>query len=429
MKIVFVETPSPWLIRKNTHVPLGLLYLATVLRKNNYNTILARPKHVEDFRGFQDADIICMSGTTLEYPMNVECVAWIKDHFPHIKVFIGGTHITAMYKDVLESNLFDAIGVGEGEFIISDMVSDAERGELKKIYFSNGFIKDLDTIPFPDRTLIGNAHSKGLFAYDEHYIGIESENIVTSRGCPYNCAFCASKSTWSRKIRYRSTGNVVSEMRQIIESTGIRQFGIWDDTLTPNKGRCLELCKKLERLDIAWRCLARADSLDSELCVALIAAGCKEVCVGLESGDQRVLNFLNKKTDIESTLKGCKNAHKAGLKVRALFMTGTPGERENTPELNRDYINRLDFDIISLSTFTPLPGSPIWDNPNEYNCEILTKDFTKYNEYSFVKKNGKKILNEYEPLIHNKFLTISQMKDNVERMRIYVNDTGKINEG
>jgi len=173
----------------------------------------------------------------------------------------------------------------------------------------------------------------------------------------------------------------------------------------------------------------RADQLDPEICGARAEAGCKEVWPGIESGDQRVLDFLNKRISAEEMLVGCRNARKAGLKVKALFMVGTPGERIDTPELNGDYIQRLDFDMITLSTFIPLPGSPVWNNPEEYNCEILSMNFKQYNKDYWIRKNGEKIKREYKPMIHNKFLTIEQMKDNVERMNAYVEETGKYNKG
>ena len=427
MKIVFVETPSPWLVRRDMHIPLGLLYLATILKKEGYDVRLARPECIEDI--FQDTDIVCMSGTTLEYPMNMEHATWIKKYHPNIKIFLGGSHATAMYEDVAKSNLFDAICVGEGEFVILDMVKDVEKDELKNIYFSNGFVKDLDTIPFPDRELIEGSYGRDIFVNRGNYIDGGSESIMTSRGCIYSCAFCASYSMWNGRIRHRSIDNIVSEINQIIESTGRKQFAIWDDNLTLNRRRCLELCDAFKNLDIAWRCLVRADQLDSEICKAMIEAGCKEIWPGIESGDQRVLDFLDKHINAEKMLKGCGNAKKAGLKVRALFMMGTPGERADTPELNRDYIQRLDYDMISLCTFTPLPGSPIWNNPDKYNCEILSRDFRKYNQYYWVKKDGKEAKREYEPMIHNKFLTIEQMKDNIKRMETYVEETGKCNKG
>lgn len=427
MKIIFIETPSPWLVRRDMHISLGPLYLATILKHEDYDVRFARPKCIEDI--FQDIDIVCMSGTTLEYPMNMEYATWIKECRPNIKIFIGGPHATAMYQDIADTNLFDAICVGEGESIILDMVRDAEKDELKSIYFSNGFIKDLDTILFPDRTLIEGSYGRNIFVNRKSYLDGGSESFITSRGCSYNCAFCASHLMWSGKTRYRSIENIASEIEQIIESTGRKEFAIWDDNLTLNRRKCMELCEAFEELDIIWRCLARADQLDSEICEAMVMAGCKEIWPGIESGDQRVLDFLDKRIDAEEMLEGCRNAKKSGLRIKALFMIGTPGERIDTPELNRDYINRLDFDMIQLSTFTPLPGSPIWNDPDKYNCEILSKDFRKYNQYGWIMKNGKKARSEYEPVIHNKFLTIEQMKDNVNRMKTYIEETKKYNRG
>ena len=130
----------------------------------------------------------------------------------------------------------------------------------------------------------------------------------------------------------------------------------------------------------AWRCSVRAESLSPEVCKTLRKGGCKEVSVGIESGDQRVLNGLKKKTKVEKMKEGCLNAKKEGLNVRALFMIGTPMEREDTPEINRDYIEDLAFDMITLSTFIPLPGTDIWNQASAYNCQVLTKDFAKYNK-------------------------------------------------
>jgi len=428
MKIIFVETPSPWLVRQDMHVALGPLYLATILKREGHDVRFARPARKEDFADFSDADIICMSGTTLEYPMNIECATWIKEHLPHIKILIGGSHATAMHQDVICNKSFDAVCVGEGESVILDMVQDAERDELKSIYFSNG-AEDLDAIPFPDRTLIEGDYGRNIFVNRKSYNSRGSESLITSRGCSFNCAFCATHSMWNGRTRYRSTENIVSEIRQIVESTERRQFGIWDDNLTMNRKRCVELCEALKECDIIWRCLVRGDNLDAEICEALAMAGCKEIWPGVESGDQRVLDFLDKHIDTEKMIEGCKNAKKAGLKIKVLFMIGTPGERIDTPELNRDYIRRIDFDMITLSTFTPLPGSPIWNNPGKYNCEILSMDFRKYNQYNWVIENGKKTEREYEPMIHNKFLTIAQMKGNVERMKVYVEETGRYNRG
>ena len=373
-----------------------------------------------------------MSATTLEYPMTVECAKWVKERYPKIKIFLGGSHTTAMFEKVWKEDLFDAICIGEGESVILDMVRDMEEYGLtarKRMYYYNTIVKNIDTIPFPDRSLIEGDYGRNIFVGRKSYDSKGSESLITSRGCSYKCAFCASHSIWNGRTRYRSIDNIVAEIEQIIDSTGKRQFGIWDDNLTLNKKRCLELCAEFSKLNIIWRCLVRADQLDREICEALVNAGCKEIWPGIESGDQRVLDFLNKRADANAMLEGCKNARHAGLKIKALFMTGTPGERVNTPEINRNYMKRLDFDMISLSTFTPLPGSPIWNDPEKYKCKILSTDFRKYNQYYWVRENGNKAKRQYEPIIHNEYLTIEQMKSNVARMAAYVEETRRCNIG
>ncbi len=165
MKIVFVETPSPWLVRRDMHIPLGPLYLATILKREGHDVRLARPETMGDFR-FEGVDIICLSGTSLEFPMNEECALRIKLFYPGIKIFLGGSHATAMYKEINhQHSFFDAICVGEGESVIRNMVKDVEKGELNELYFSNGIhgYEDLDAIPFPDRTLIEGDYGNNIF--------------------------------------------------------------------------------------------------------------------------------------------------------------------------------------------------------------------------------------------------------------------------
>jgi len=425
MKIAFMETPSPWLIRKNSQVSLGLLYLATILKNEGYDVQFLRPESFGELRGF---DIICMGGTTLEYPMNENCARWLKKDSPETKIFIGGPHVTALYDEMYDTEFFDSICVGEGESLILKMVEDAQAGKLCKIY-QNGFVKDLDSIPFPDRSLIKGSHGGDIFAYGKNYKGEGNENVITSRGCPYDCAFCAWKSMWNGTMRYRSIDNVIEEIEGIIELSGIRQIRFSDDLMTWNKKRCLEMCDRLKELNIVWRASVRADSLTPEICEALASAGCKEISPGIESGDQRVLDFLNKKTTTEKMREGCKNAKQAGITVRALFMIGTPGEHPDTPEINRDYIETLDFDMITLSTYIPFPGSPIWDDPEAYYCTILSDNFRKYNKDYWVMMNNDKMKREYEPLIHNKILTLDEQRDNVTRMERYVEEMGRYNQG
>lgn len=425
MKILFLESPAPYLIRQHAQIPLGLLYLATIVKNAGYDVEFKRPLNLQEVGGYSGYDIICLSSTTLEYPMTCEVADILKSFYPETKIFLGGTHASAMSSECLFTGLFDKICIGEGENIILQMIKDVKNNVKTKIYKSYEFINNLDRISFPDRSLIEGKHGGSIFLDKK----TNNENIITSRGCPFNCAFCASEAMWKRRVRYRSTGNIIAEIKDIMNKYGSKVFRVADDNVTSNPKRCIELCKELEPLNIEWRCSIRAESITPEVAQALYKAGCKEISPGIESGDQRVLDFLNKRTTLLKMLQGCINARKAGLKIRALMMIGTPGERLNTPELNKDYLKILPYDMVTLSTFIPLPGTSIWNNPYKFNCEILSEDFTKYNKDYYIFKNGQNAKRDYNPLIHNNFLTLEQQIDNVKRMERYIEELGKYNRG
>ena len=422
LKIGFMESPAPWLCRQEAQTALGLLYLATVVKEAGYKVQMYKPKRQEDLMEIAYCDIVCMGGTTLEYPMNVECALALKNLNPNIKIFTGGAHVTAMGGDV--ANIFDRVCIGEGEKDILLMIKDFEnKDESAYLYVADDDI-DINDIPIPDRELIVGSHGGNIFINHENYQGHGNENFITSRGCHFSCAFCSSKSIFGGSVRYRNADNIETELRAIADSTVVRQLRICDDNFTSNRTRLKTICELLKKYGFVWRCSARAESLSKETCEILKEGGCKEVSVGIESGDQRVLDFMNKKTNTGKMMEGCANAKEAGIKVRALFMIGTPGETLDTPEVNKRYIDRLDFDLITLSTFIPLPGTDIWNSPEKYNCEIVSTDFTKYNKDYYQAGEVRK----YNPLIRNQSLTLEEQIGNVKRMEYYV-EKHQVNKG
>jgi len=235
---------------------------------------------------------------------------------------------------------------------------------------------------------------------------------------------------WSRKVRFRSPENVLDEIKYIIDATGCRQIRFGDDNLTTNKKRLKILCEGFQKLGIVWRCSARAtDFVDPDVAKIMFDGGCKEISPGLESGDQRVLDFLEKGTVLDKLRTGVQHAHDAGIKVRGLFMIGTPGENIDTPERNIEFINSLALDYMSLTTFVPLPGTPVYQHPEKYNCEILSHDFEKYNIYFWEAKDGEKKERKLEMLMRNLNLTKEQQLDNIARMKQYYIETDLYNRG
>lgn len=431
--ITFVETPTPWNIRKNAQVSLGPIYLATILKQNGFDVRITRPNNIHELEPFLNSDIIAFTGTTLEFPMVKKCAQFVKKHNPDILTWYGGIHATVMYKEFLQNELFDSIILGESEMLISKIAKDSLERKHKPLYCSSHFpqITNLDTIPIPDRDLIQGSHGGGIFAFEQDFVGHGNENIISARGCPFDCHFCASKAMFNC-VRFRSVENILSEVDDIIEKYEARQFRFADDNLTSKKSRLLHLCRELKDRKIVFRASARVHNLDKDTAKALYEAGCREISVGVESGDQRVLDFLNKHSNLEKVSRGCRIAIDAGIHIRAMLLTGTPGEYKDTPELTMEYIEKSAFHSISLSSFIPLPGSQIFNHPERYNCEIVDYDFSKYNRDFWVWKNEGRDISDVgieNLLIRNLSLTKEEQIDNVKRMKDYVQNSPLNNFG
>ena len=429
MKIAFVEPPSPWLVRKRAQVPIGPLYLLTILKNAGHEVKLFRPDDVGELEQLKGSDVLMFSGTTLESPMVNNCAAAARIIVKPKAIWYGGPHASAMAHSVGNSSLFDSIGVGEAESYILRMADDTENGTLRRIYWP---VKstNVNTIPIPDRSIIEGSHGGDIFAFGENYDGVGHENVITARGCPYACAYCSSQTLWHNQLYLRSAENVLEEISNIVDLWGTKQIRFCDDHIAARKDRLVELCNGFKELGISWRCSVRADSLTPELCEIMADGGCKEVSVGLESGDQRVLDALDKRATLDAAWTGCAAATAAGIKVRVLLMIGTPGEYQDTPEITCEFLEMLNYHSLTLSTFIPLPGTPIWLNPEKYNCEIVTQDFRRYNRDFWVSDgHGGKEKRSYDPLIRNLQLTPEQQIDNVLRMETCVEESNKLNQG
>lgn len=416
MKILFIQAISPYLVRQDAQFPLGILYLATICDNAGYDVEILRPKQLSDFDNkISSGDIVCLSGTTLEYQSNIEIANYVQQM--GAKTIIGGPHVTALPHHAIGRYCFDSVVIGESDDLILQIIDNAKNNSLCNVYYATGKRPDVNRLPRPNRLLIPGKHGGEIFA-DDNKQG--SENIITSRGCPFNCSFCASRSMWGRKVRFRNRASLYDELNDIKTNYGDVNIRVCDDNVTSNIDHLKMFCELMSHFGFKWRASVRAESLSKDICELMVRGGCHEVSVGIESGDQRVLDFLNKKTTLEKMHLGCINAKTVGMTVRTLFMIGTPGETTETPKLNKDYIECISPDIVTLSTFVPMPGTDIWDNPSKFNCEILPIDFSLYNKDYFIADNGVVTKRKYTPLIRNLSLTEEGQIKNVSDMEAIV---------
>lgn len=434
MKITFIYPPKPFLKQPNAQVPLGILYLKSVLDRSYYNIecIVKNYSSFSDKEAIEDlpeSDIFGITLTSLELPSVNNFAKLIKQKYPNCKIIVGGPGIDQYntFLDYIDYDYVDSCFIGEAESRILKVIIDYLNSRKLELYYKGKPFNDINVIPFPDRECLGNSQGGNIFAYNKNYKGVASTTILTSRGCPFNCAFCASPTYENvNSVRFRSPKNVYKEMKKVRDELNIYQFRISDDMfLSRPINQLKELCELIKSLNVVWRISTRVKPFTKEMAKIIKNAGCVEVSFGIESFDNEILIGMNKRTTAEDNVRALEIANDEGLMTRVLFMIRTPFQTKNTVDINIEYLEKIPFNIIACTSFVPLPGSDIWNNPDKYNIQILTKDLSKYNFY-FYNKDGE---NELSNIIKIKNRSIKELNDETNRFKDYLKSTGKLNKG
>lgn len=392
---------------------LGISYIAAVLKSRNFNVgvynadyydsgkYLTQEEIFSSHLGYEavmkdennplweevtknilnwDPDYIGISMYTANYPSAKLIAKKIRKLRPGIKIVIGGVHATLAYRDLMAENWFDYLIRGEGEFAFLDLMNNVPvsmigglswRDEKNAVVHNPDRppIDPLDIIPFPERE---------LFITPSH--NMDLGQIITGRGCPFACTYCASPAMWGRKnVRFRSVYDVVTELELISKKFQSSMIYFSDDTFSLKKDRTIELCNEIIRRDlkISWKCDTRADCLDDELVGAMKAAGCGLLKIGVESGSERILKQIKKGVSKEKMLAAAKVVKSHGIKMTAYLMIGFPGETNEDVQKTIDFAHEMDADYYSLSILAPYYGTEIYNTMAEHGIE-LEKDHWEY---------------------------------------------------
>jgi len=378
IRLELIILPNPYLGDDMRNLPLGLLYLAAVTEKEGYSVKITdlrshSPEKFNEFIG--NAEIYGITAATPDYPLAKKIAEIINTRNPKSWIILGGVHATAVPEKI--DTVFNKIVIGEGEIALIKILKDYEQGNNNQRIYVGESVKNLDDIPFPARHLLS---FKSVFNENALFKGAgPTAAIITSRGCPNNCSFCASNIMWHRQVRFRSPDNVIAEMKDVIKKYGVKNFRIMDDTFTLNKPRLKEMCEKIKHLDIRWRIETRVDYVDQEILRWLKEAGCEELAFGIESPNQEVLDRAIKGINLEQAKKMIRISHESGLATRLFFIIGLPGEKPDFADRFIKFIEETNPDAVDLSTFVPYPGSDIYCNPKKYGIKIKDQDFSIYN--------------------------------------------------
>lgn len=335
-------------------------------------------------------------------------IALIKKEFS-IPVAIGGPQVSAYPEQMLLSLKADFAIYGEGEVSFYELTK--ALSDTKALSSINGLVyrdedsvlrknpprelvKNLDELPFPAWHLMppDKYRIKPILSYAKRF---PIAPIVTSRGCPYQCTFCGSNITWQHKIRLRSAQNVINEIEHLKKTYRIREIHITDDNFTFDQLHAREFCETLisRKIRISWQCPngVRIDTLDKELLKLMKKAGCYSVGLGIESGNQEILNGVKKKLDLSKVRGVLKNLKQAGIRCQGFFILGLPNETKRTIQQTIEFALNNPFDRAYFGILTPYPGSEIF---SEYfkDTQLNSIDWERFNlsqgilEFNDIKK-------------------------------------------
>jgi len=360
--------------------PVGLLYIASSLEKKGQEVKLidfvaesfSKEKLKDVLSGIDAVGITITSQVSTSAKKLIDL---IKEINPKIKVIIGGPHCTLQGKQVLVDMNADISVSGEGENTIVEIVDSLNgKKDLSKIhgvfYRENNKIKhglpaeeieDLDSIPFPSLHLIDKYnYGKEAITGVTFFAKGKIASIVTTRGCPFDCRFCVSKAI-TKKYRWRSAENVVKEFEEIAKKYDT--VFVVDDNFLMNKKRAHKimdlLIEKKLGIDI-WIVGIRVTDADEEIFKKMKKAGVKSLEFGIESGNQDVLDYYNKRITLEKAEKAIKLSKKTGFFTVGNFIIGSPIEEKRHVMDTIKFAKKLNLDFAFFNSFYFLKGSEIW---------------------------------------------------------------------
>lgn len=321
------------------------------------------------------ADVAGITVLTASLPNSIEIIKLIKKIKPQIKVIIGGPHSTLLPKESLEETQADMCVQGDGEKVIIS-IKKAIRGEISfsdipGIYYRENnkiqkgppikLIQDLDAIPFPSRDPV-RKYTYGR-EYNPKIKKGEFTSIVTSRGCPFKCKFCSRNSISMKTYRTRSAKNVLEELKEL-HTKGYKYIAFVDDSFLCNNKQAHEIFDGVirEQLDMKFIIFGvRVDAAEEELFQKMKKAGVINIYFGLESGNQDVLDFYNKKTTLDKIRYAVNLSHKIGFFNVGSFILGAPIETKEHFKRTIQFAKTLPLDSVSFLPLQYVAGSELWE--------------------------------------------------------------------
>lgn len=445
---------SPAVTRSGTlYYPMWLAYAAAHAEANGHEILLldaiARKIEIDDslkmIAGFE-ADIILIETSTPSVDADTEYAVMVAQAITNAKVFLCGTHASAMPKSVLESAPeLSGVIIGEYETPLEEIVRAFGEGKgfdnLEGVYTlhnpittRNRYLENLEERPFVSEIYKRFVPIEAYFNPNAHYPMVA---IFTGRGCPFRCSFCVFPQTLTGHCyRKRSVDSIIEEFAWIEQNLPqVKGVFIEDDTFTADPERVMEFCRKFRGMNskLSWSANARAD-VSLELLQEMKKSGLRALCAGFESGSQKLLNNICKGITVEKMREFSESASKSGVKVHGCFMFGLPGETRTTMRETLKFALSLPLDTAQFYPLMVYPGTRAYDwaqandlvtadkfrewisaKDGTHNCVIRTKDCSSEEIVKFCNHARRKFYLRKSWLART---FVAVLKDSEERKRV-----------
>ena len=386
---------------KGVHPPIGLGYLAAVLEKDydvriidcvveGYETEIEVGPNViryglsldairEEIEIFSPHVVGVSNGFSSGFREALQVCRLVREVDREIVTVMGGPHVSALPKTVLEHEEIDFVVIGEGEYAFRDLLRSVETGQFEHLdglaFKRDGqtvvlpktrFIENLDELPFPARHLLP---MEKYFQIGKAFLLTRRKPFTplnTSRGCVAKCTFCPVHATWGTRWRARSAQNVLDEIEHLVKSYGVREIHFDDDNLVLNRKRAREIFRGIidRKLDIVWTVPTGLAlwAVDEPLLRLMRESGCYKLFVAVESGDARMIHdVIQKPLDLERVGPLVKAMRKLGIEVESFFVVGMPGETRESLRRSFQFARRLNTDATHFFFANPMPGTGLWE--------------------------------------------------------------------
>lgn len=407
MKILFTFPGPFYKLRidkfKQYVPPLGISVLSAYIKQFKHKTRLIDLRLLRSWEEYKEQislfkpEVIGFSVVTSDLEIVIEAINYVAQEFPKIKIIVGGPHATVLTQESAQIPHVYAAIYGEGEYALRDLLKTmASNGRLSKVrgvaYLTKGkvkinppqpFFKNLDELPFPDRSIYS---SKG-WETEAHELFFPMRypfaNMMVSRGCPGMCTFCQPTldKIFGRPSRFRSPEKAIAEIKLLQKKYHVRSVIFWDDTLTANLPWLNKFCELIKKnnINIDWWCYSRVNNINQSVLDLMIGSGCKMICFGIESGSQRILNeIMHKGTTVAQNIKAIDLCHKNNILANANIMIGSPTETMEDLLLTDKLLSRTKPDIAWVSVTSPIAGTYLDEEAKKKGWLVSLK----WSEYS-----------------------------------------------